>query len=367
MVAMCFAGGDASRLVVFSFAYAGRQAGFLVALAEKSSLVARLGRFPISRCNGLRLRIPGDQAVVWDENVYPFARALPDLVSVVCAPAEPMLMLQSAVAGGPLDQLARAADQSRARYMRTAEEPRERYWAVTDQSYDKFFATFSAKSRESFRQSQRKLAKAMDGQVRLESYTRPEEVEKFFAIAESISRQTYQWQQLGLGMSNHDFILNRLHTAARLGIMRCHVLYCRDQPVSFSEGFAVGGVFLAFQTGYLPDMAKLSVGTVQTLEIMKEILGAGGQRWCFDWQSGSGEYKRRISNITATETTMYLLPRGLRWKMFSASLEFAHHCNALGKRVMGKLRQARAIAHGPLIGVAAPALQVIDETNRMNF
>jgi hypothetical protein len=361
MVAICFAGGDASRLVVFSFSHGGRPAGFVVALAEKSTVEAHVGRFSIARREGLRLRIPGELAVVWDERVLSFSSALPTLVDVICAPGEPMLVLQAAIAGGRLEQLARSSKQAHARIMRTAEEPCERFWAVTDLSFDKFFATFSGKSRESFRQSQRKLGKAMDGQVRLECYRRPEEVEKFFAIAEGISRQTYQWQQLGLGMSNHDFILNRLHTAARLGIMRCHVLYCRDQPVAFSEGFSAGGVFLAFQTGYLPEMSKLSVGTVQTLEIIKEILGAGGARWCFDWQSGGGDYKRRISNVTAVESTYYLLPRGLRWTFFSSCLEIAHGCNLLAKRV----RRTRAAAHSPLLGAALPALQLIEETTRI--
>jgi hypothetical protein len=366
MVAICFSGGDASRLVVFSFARAGRPAGCIVGLTEPSQLKARLGPLTLARHGGTRLRIPSDQAVLWDDDVCPFTRALPNIVATLCAPGEPTLMLQSAVGNGPLSQIASTATRAQARLVHTAEEPRERHWAITELGFDGYFATFSSKSRESFRQSQRKLSKAMGGQVRLESFTAVADVERFFAAAESISRQTYQWNELGLGLKNREFVLRRLRAAAELGFLRCHILYCQDKPVAFSEGFAAGGVFLAYQTGYLPELAKLSVGTVQTLEIMKELLGAGGRRWCLDWQSGDGDYKRRISNHSATETTLYLLPRSLRCRVFSACLAMAHAGNHAWQRVNTWRRARLAQVHAPWIGAVTSALQAVDDTTRMN-
>jgi hypothetical protein len=344
MAAICFAGGDASRLVVFSFALAARPVGFLVALAEPGSMNASIGAASIARRDCPRLRVPGELAVVWDESLHPFTRSLASIVEALCKADGPVLMLQSATAGGKLEQIAHATRELSARLIRADGGSRERHWSIADVDFEKYFATFSSSSRKSLRQTQRQLVKSMDGHLRVATYRHVDEVDEYFAAATEISSKTYQWQNLGLGMRNRDFVLRRLRVAAELGFMRCHLLFCRDQPVAFSEGFAVGGVYLESQTGYLPEMARHSVGTVLTLEMMREVLAAGGEPWSFDWQSGNDSYKRTFSNVTRLERTLYLLPRSFGWRVFSTCFGFTQACNHAVQQVrtfMGRVSMAR--------------------------
>jgi GNAT acetyltransferase-like protein len=310
-----------------------------------------------------RMRIPGDRAIVWDENLQPFPLAAREMAVAIRGDGRTVLLVQSVIPGGRLEQLAAHLGAKAGYNTVLAEGRQERFLSVTDQPYEEYFAGLSSGTRDSFKYAQRRLAKFMDGDVRHERFERPEDVERFYALAEAVSRQTYQWQELGMGMKQREFVLPRLHLAARLGFLRCYVLFCRGEPVAFWESYSTGGVFLTYQTGYLPSLGKYSVGTVLTLAMLRDLLAGGGQRWTIDWLTGSSDYKKRLSTTTVEEHSLYLLPKRLEWMAFSASFAASNVLHSLGTRVKTWLQRRRVPAHW--LGSSAPLIQLLDDTTWM--
>ena len=75
----------------------------------------------------------------------------------------------------------------------------------------------SKRSRKSVQYSQRKLRKHLDGDVRVECATTAEDVARFVSDATAVSRKSYQWHLLGLGLRDAQALTATLTAAAERG------------------------------------------------------------------------------------------------------------------------------------------------------
>jgi hypothetical protein len=99
-----------------------------------------------------------------------------------------------------------------------------------------------------------------------------DDVPEFLAVAQAVSRRTYQWTLLGLGLQDKAALTARLTLAADHGWMRCYILYCGDDAAAFMLGYLYRGVYYLGEMGYDPDWAKWSVGSFLQMEILRDHL-----------------------------------------------------------------------------------------------
>jgi hypothetical protein len=187
----------------------------------------------------------------------------------------------------------------------------EHHIANLPPSFAEYERQLGSRSRKSLRYSQRKLGEHLDGAVRARRFVSREDVPEFVAAAQAISRKTYQWRLLGLGLRDAASLTARLTRAADHGWMRCYILYCGDAAAAFMLGYLYRGVYHYIDVGYDPDWAGWSVGSILQMEAMRDLLAGEDRPDWFDFSTGTGAHKARFGNVSHNEINLLLLRRSL--------------------------------------------------------
>jgi hypothetical protein len=155
------------------------------------------------------------------------------------------------------------------RYM--PEPPAPRVLLRLSGSFDDYMGRFSSKHRKNLRREAAIFQALAPEQESVVRYTRPEEVDTFVDRAIEISRKTYQWKLLGLGLRHPDSVRKHLSFLARNGWLRAYLLSSKDTPCAFVIGFQYGGRYYLDDMGYDPEWRQYSVGTILQLEVIKDL------------------------------------------------------------------------------------------------
>ena len=151
-------------------------------------------------------------------------------------------------------------------------KPFEHHSIKMPATFDEYLHQFSARSRQNLLRGERNLSKDMEERVRLDRFWDASAVERFVADATRISRKTYQWNLLGLGLRDPEGLTRQLAYEAERGLLRCYILYCRDDPVAFMIGAqAAGAIYYYIDVGFDPDYAKWSVGSMLQLKVLRDL------------------------------------------------------------------------------------------------
>jgi len=176
-------------------------------------------------------------------------------------------------------------------------------------STDILFAVLNGRTRASFRRHLRRIErKCGPGQVRLEGFSRPDEVNKFLDVALQIARQSYQYQLLRSGVASNERRHQWLFDIAEAGWWRGHLLWCGDQAVAFLVSVRIGEAHYGLEMGYDPMWAEWSVGTVALLELIRSMVESDDPPAYLDFLYGDQGYKRRLSTDDWEEESEFLFP-----------------------------------------------------------
>jgi len=204
-------------------------------------------------------------------------------------------------------------------------------------TFEAYVAQLGSRSRQSVLYSQRRLRKDMAGEVSCECFETPASVERFVRDASAVSRKTYQWNLLGLGLRDTPEMRANLTAAARAGWLRSFVLYCRQVPVAFMLGYQHGSCYYYDDVGYDPDFGKWSVGTVLQIEVLEQLYGRTDRPKVFDFSTGYGEHKGRFGNAARTEQNLLALPATARNRLLIAAYRACERFSGAAVRLLDRL------------------------------
>ena len=180
------------------------------------------------------------------------------------------------------------------------------------ESFDAYMQSLKPKTRQTLRSQQRKLEKHLTGDLKLVICTAAADVPAFVSKATVVSRKTYQWHLLGLGLRDTGRLERTLTAMAERGWTRCYLLECKGEPVAFMLGYLYRGTYYYVDVGFDPDWGKWSVGTILHLEVFRDLLDGPQRATLFDFSSGTGIHKERFGNEARPEANYLLLPRTTR-------------------------------------------------------
>lgn len=183
-------------------------------------------------------------------------------------------------------------------------------------TFEQYLASMSKRSRKSVQYSQRKLHKSFD--VALYCCTGTEHIDHFLNDAILVSKKTYQWNLLGLGLRDKDALTRTLSKWHELGKLRCYLLYCDDSPVAFMLGYVYRNTYYYIDVGFDPDWTPHSVGSVLQIEVIQDIYRNVEGIEVFDFSTGYGEHKGRFGNAQRLEINALLLPKSWSTRGFVA-------------------------------------------------
>ena len=150
--------------------------------------------------------------------------------------------------------------------------------------------------RKSTKQSLRRKINAFERQVpnRLEVISRPEQVGRFLAEGEGISRQTYQWD-VGQRLEDDPATRERYTRLAGEGRLRCYMLYAEDKPIAFLRGEFAGSLYHYETPGFVPEYERHSPGLVLLAYAIRDLI-ENTPCTLFDFGTGGDQvgYKSRF-------------------------------------------------------------------------
>lgn len=174
--------------------------------------------------------------------------------------------------------------------------------------FEDYLRTLGSKTREDVRRTRRNFIVKAGGAVKTECYTEPEQAGELASAVAHVSRKTYQYHLLGLGLENTPEHVAHLRAMAADRWLRAYVVWIGDNPVAFGLGYRDGETYYGHQVGYDPEVSKLQPGIYLHTEAMADLLVNGIRR--FDFLAGDSLYKQRMSNKSREERHFYLIPRG---------------------------------------------------------
>jgi len=179
-------------------------------------------------------------------------------------------------------------------------------------TYDGYLDQLSNRSRKSILYSQRKAKK--DFSVKLLKCDSVEKIDSFLDSAIAISKTTYQWNLLGLGLRDREALKATLLKWQKQDALCCYILQFDDVPVSFMLGYIYKSTYYYIDVGFNPEWSKYSVGSVLQLEVLEELYSLISPPTSFDFSTGYGEHKARFGNVEQNEVNMMLLSNTLKNK-----------------------------------------------------
>jgi Acetyltransferase (GNAT) domain len=172
-------------------------------------------------------------------------------------------------------------------------------------SFEEYLQRFSRKKRQNIARDRRRL-QALSG-VEVVRVSSVDQVDSFVTAATEISRTTYQFKRLGLGLRDGDALRRRLRLAANRGWLRAYLQSCGGKPCSFVVGYQFNGRFYYADVGYDPAWSAWGVGTMLLLHIVEDLF-THDRPETLDFGPG-GEYKQHFANASYSEVEALLFPR----------------------------------------------------------
>ncbi len=169
-------------------------------------------------------------------------------------------------------------------------------------SFDDYNRKLSSKARNNFSRHLRKLKEK--GSVELVKVKSEQEVDSFVEVAAEISRKTYQFRVLGIGIRNSDQLKEWLKWAARQGWLRSYLLKCGGTVVAFQIGYQYNEKFLGVEIGFDPAWSKLGVGVIQQLLALEDLFKDDPPSAC-DF-GGYADYKQHLANDAYADALVWL-------------------------------------------------------------
>ena len=187
--------------------------------------------------------------------------------------------------------------------------PQRRHRIQLPDSLDEYWQKFNSKSRNTLRRKVKQF-----GECRLERITNTDQVSDFLEHAQTVARNSWQSDLLGLRIHNDDCELQLFTELASLNALRCYLLWKDDAPVSFCIGTQHNGVFHYEEVGYHRDFSRKSPGQVLVIKMLEDMF-AHDPPSIFDFGGGDAEYKRQFGNAIGESGHIWLLRPGLRSRL----------------------------------------------------
>jgi hypothetical protein len=196
--------------------------------------------------------------------------------------------------------------------------PSHHWWIRFPEPPETYWRQFSKKTRYNFRYRAKRLEHTC---LRV---NRPGQVQEFLEKAGEVTRRTWQYQKLGLGLGGVLYNRDFWEQVAAMGAMRCYLLQQDDRPLAFAMGIQWHGRYVYEETGYDPAYAEFSPGQVLLWRMIEDLIAEDCPQQ-FDFGFGDADYKQLFANHMTLSGPLILARRGLRLAVGMA-LDQLHRC-----------------------------------------
>jgi hypothetical protein len=204
-------------------------------------------------------------------------------------------------------------------------------------SYEEYLQSLRGTTRRGLKRSRKKfLAKAGD-EFSVRRFESTDDVSPFVRHATTISKKTYQWHLLGLGMRDVASRNAKYTYAAKNGWFRSYILYAQNEPIAFASGYLHNKTYYGHELGCDPDWRPSNAGVFLLTEIIQDLFADTAPVEVYDFLYGDGLLKSRLANTERTERHFYLFPRGFHGALMAYPLRAVNWLSSAASFVLQRL------------------------------
>ncbi|MGI9494224.1 MAG: GNAT family N-acetyltransferase [Geminicoccaceae bacterium] len=310
-------GSSTQSVVAFRFDNNEGVRGFALLLRQVRPLQFQLGELTYYRrqltrydlwSGPLIAGVPKESAA-WRE----LALAFLDAVKRHLSPSFEVIGIEGLQVGSPFHQLLQHDPEIAGDFLLVDQsDPFAHQFIDLPPTLDDYLEDLGKRTKKSLAYSRRRLLRDFADDVEVTCYEQLDDVQGFLDQAMEISKKTYQWRLLGLGLRNRKALETRMRFAAEKNWLRSYILFCSGRPVAFLLGYQHGACFYYIDVGFDPDYSQWSVGSMLQVEVIEDLYARDNRPQLFDFSTGYGDHKARFGNREQEEINLLLLPRTLR-------------------------------------------------------
>lgn len=191
----------------------------------------------------------------------------------------------------------------------------ERRLITLPNTFDGYMRSLGSKTRQDLRRQKRRLYEQVSDKVAYRAFTSTNDIPDFLSDAEYISKKTYQWHMLEMGVKNTGDRESLLKFSANKNWFRSYIMYCNEVPVAFMLGYLHNENYESAQIGFDPSWSEYSVGNILHMHVVEDLISLNANIKTFDFMYGDNQNKKRLSTHSRHERNYLLAPATLRWKI----------------------------------------------------
>jgi len=211
-----------------------------------------------------------------------------------------------------------------------------RYHVDITGTFEDYVKRFSPKSRQTLQRKVKKLTEHSGGTLDFREYTKPEEVEEFYTLAQQISRNTYQARLLQAGLPEGPEFLEEAQQRARQGHFYGYLLMHDNRPISYAYCPATEHGLVYDNLGYDTEYQNWSPGTVLLYLLLERQFRA--QKYpLLDFGTGEAQYKDFFSTGVTRCANVYYFRPTLKNIVLVLTHSSLHYLNSAAVKLLQKL------------------------------
>ena len=205
-------------------------------------------------------------------------------------------------------------------------------------SYEDYLQSLRSTTRRGLRRSRKKFLTRAGDEFSVRRFESRDDVAPFLRDATEISRKTYQWHLLGLGMRDTAGRAAKYTYAATNGWFRSYILYAEGKPIAFASGYLHSKTYYGHELGSDPDWRPANPGVFLLTEIIQDLFADTAPVEVYDFLYGDDLLKSRLANTERTERHFYLFPRGFHGALMAYPLRAVNWLSSAASLVLQRLR-----------------------------
>jgi hypothetical protein len=169
-----------------------------------------------------------------------------------------------------------------------------RFFIDLSGTFDGYLKKFSGKTRSTLQRKVRKFKDASGTDPLWTDYSSPGQIGDFWAVAQEVSRKSYQHKLLDSGLPDTEAFRAGAAELARQNAVLAAILWFQGKPAAYLYCPAEKGILFYDYLGYDPAFAELSAGTVLQYLALEKLFSEQRFR-LFDFTEGEGPHKELLA------------------------------------------------------------------------
>ena len=166
-------------------------------------------------------------------------------------------------------------------------------------SHDDYLNAMKRKVRYNIKRSVKQITEAFEGNITLKVYEQERNVEELLEKVNVIFKKSWQSNVMGYYERNSKKQINSTKLKAKNNWLKSYILECNNTPVAFVIGSQFNGYFEYEETGFDPDYASFSPGSVMTYLLIESLFKHNKPK-VMSFGYGENVYKKIFGNHSFT-------------------------------------------------------------------